>query len=328
MPLNNLVVFNKEIYKAAFYGVVENINLFNEATDGCIMLSHAGAENLGDYVRHTYYNTLDLVRSRNAYATTSIANVTPSMGVASNVKIGRGTKELLWDRSDFKWIQQDDSVMRRVIGEMLAEQIVRNMLQTGIGAAVAAMSAQSSIRNLVDQTPSWSNLWDTAIKRGDKFDDIKVWVMHSLTYSALYKSNLANQQQLFNYSSVKVMQTPDGKKIVITDIPALYVPPVPPDGEDPGSPAKYWALGLCPGAINVEMNNDYQDNETSLNGYEQIRRSWQAEWSIQLSLPNFTWDESNGGHSPSDAALFTSSNWDPINNTSPKYYRGVIGRFL
>jgi hypothetical protein len=51
-------------------------------------------------------------------------------------------------------------------------------------------------------------------------------------------------------------------------------------------------------------------NVETRNGDENIRRTQQSEWTYNLSLKGYKWDETNGGASPSDAALGTGTNWD------------------
>lgn len=49
----------------------------------------------------------------------------------------------------------------------------------------------------------------------------------------------------------------------------------------------------------------------------------QVDYTFGLSLKGYTWDESNGGKSPSDAALATGTNWDKV-ATSIKHTAGVL----
>jgi hypothetical protein len=59
------------------------------------------------------------------------------------------------------------------------------------------------------------------------------------------------------------------------------------------------------------------------NGNENISRTWQAQWSFNLGLKGFAWDKTNGGKSPTTAALTTGTNWDKF-ATSNKDLPGVL----
>jgi hypothetical protein len=84
-----------------------------------------------------------------------------------------------------------------------------------------------------------------------------------------------------------------------------------------------WALGLAADAIRVDQNNDYDANEQAINGDENIKRTFQAEWSFNLGIKGFAWDKTNGSKSPNDAALATATNWDKY-STSNKDIAGVM----
>ena len=138
--------------------------------------------------------------------------------------------------------------------------------------------------------------------------------MHSAPMHALYGNNLANGERLFTYGTVNVMRDPFGKLLVMTDCPNLVTV---------GTPSVYHILGLVPGAVMIDQNNDFTANEESKNGDENIIRTYQAEWSYNVGVKGFSWDKGNGGKSPTDAALFTSTNWDKY-ATDNKDLAGVV----
>ena len=72
----------------------------------------------------------------------------------------------------------------------------------------------------------------------------------------------------------------------------------------------------------VEQNNDFTANVDTLNGDENIIRTYQSEWSYNVGVQGFAWDKSNGGPSPTDAAIGSASNWDRY-STSHKDLAGV-----
>jgi hypothetical protein len=100
----------------------------------------------------------------------------------------------------------------------------------------------------------------------------------------------------------------------MTDSPQLVVA---------GSPTMYPVLGLVSGAVSVEQNGDFDANEETKNGDENIVRTYQAEWSYNIGVKGFAWDKTNGGKSPTDAALFTATNWDKY-ATDNKDVAGVV----
>ncbi|MNO64399.1 hypothetical protein D3C76_551270 [compost metagenome] len=47
-----------------------------------------------------------------------------------------------------------------------------------------------------------------------------------------------------------------------------------------------------------------------MNGKERIETTIQTDYTFGLGLKGYTWDVTNGGKSPSNAALATGTNWD------------------
>ena len=195
-----------------------------------------------------------------------------------------------------------------------------DMLNVGLGASYAALSAQTAVvynatlNTSPEDTLSFGNLNNGQAKFGDQASTISAWVMHSKPMFDLYGKNLSNAERLFNYGNINVMRDPFGKLLVMTDSQNLVIT---------GTPNNYAVLGLVPGAVIIDQNNDYTANEEAKNGDENIIRTFQAEWSYNVGVRGFAWDKTNGGKSPNDAALLTSTNWDKY-ATSHKDLAGVV----
>jgi hypothetical protein len=104
------------------------------------------------------------------------------------------------------------------------------------------------------------------------------------------------------------------KAVIVTDAPALYIA---------GTPNKLRVLGLAAGAATVFDGGDVISNVETVNGKERIETSMQVDYTFGLALKGYTWDETNGGKSPTDVALATGTNWDRV-ATDIKQTAGVI----
>lgn len=107
---------------------------------------------------------------------------------------------------------------------------------------------------------------------------------------------------------------------MITDSPSLFYPAQ--DGQG-ATVTAYSTLGLTSGGLIVGKNNDFDANEEVKNGQENIVRTYQAEWTYNVGIQGFAWDKASGGHSPTDSALLTSTNWKR-NVSSHKDLAGVV----
>ena len=92
---------------------------------------------------------------------------------------------------------------------------------------------------------------------------------------------------------------------------------------NPAGPAKLKVLSLTEGAATVFDGSDLVSNIETSNGQQRIETTMQVDYTFGLGTKGYTWDEVNGGKSPSDAALATGTNWIK-NATSNKHTAGVL----
>lgn len=321
MALSDLAVYSEYAYSSMTEVLRQQVDLFNGATEGAITLSSAAHQ--GDFSDVAFFkNIAGLVRRRNAYGSGVVAEKSLAQIVDTMVKVAAGTPPIRLDPGQFKWIQMNPEVAGAALGQQLAVQTMADMLDTSLGAYYAAhVGIASNVLDITgvaapDDTMSYVAMNNAAAKLGDGSGGrIVVWVMNSKPLYDLYGKNLTNVERLFVYGNVNVSRDPFGRLMVMTDSPSL-VNTVP-------TPDVYHTLGLMPGAIRVDQNNDYTANEETKNGDENIIRTFQAEWSYELGVKGFAWDKTNGGKSPTTAALLTGTNWDRY-ATSHKDLGGVV----
>lgn len=322
MALSDLAVYSEYAYSAFTETLRQQIDLFNSATGGALMLQ--GAAHQGDFSDVAFFAkvTGGLVRRRNAYGSGAVAEKVLKHLVDTAVKVAAGTPPVRLDPGQFRWIQQNPEVAGAAMGQQLAVDTMADMLNVGLGSAYAALAGVGSavVYNAVanseaaDKLPTWNNLNNGQALFGDRSGQIGVWIMHSTPMHKLYANNLTNGERLFTYGTVNVIRDPFGKLLVMTDSANLFAA---------GSPNVYRILGLVPGAVYIGQNNDFDAMEEGKTGDENLVRVYQAEWSYNVGVKGFAWDKANGGKSPTDAALFTASNWDRY-ATDVKDLAGVV----
>jgi hypothetical protein len=314
MALSDLAVFSEYAYDAMTEVQSQQINLFNAASDGTITLS--SGQHQGDYSDHTFFAKISgLVKRRNAYGTGAQASSPLAMLVDTMVKVASGSKPIALDPGQFHWIQMNPQVAGAALGQQLAAASMADMLNTGISGCAIATAAQAALtKDLTAGVLAFTGLAQTAGLLGDRQSAIRAWIIHSKPMTDLYVNALTNAQILFKFETVNIVRDAFGRLFVMTDAPGLtYV----------STGTKYRTLGLQPGAITIHQNNDFTDNFQVTNGDENIGRTYQSEWSFELGLKGYTWDKTNGGKSPNDAALQTATNWDKI-VTDIKDMAGVV----
>lgn len=320
MALSDLAVYSEYAYSAFTETLQQQLALFNAASDGCIQLSSAAHQ--GDYSDVAFFAKIagGTVRRRNAYGSGAIAEKTLSQKVDTMVKVAAGTPPIRIDPGQFRWIQMNPEVAGAVLGQQLAVDTLADMLNIGLGTMVAATATQAAVVTDVtaatapDDLMTFINQVTATSKFGDMANRIRAWVMHSKPMGDLWKNALTNNERLFTYGNVNVLRDPFGRLYIMTDSANLVTA---------GTPNVYNTLGLVPGAIQVDQNNDFDAIEESKTGDENIKRIYQAEWSFELGLAGYAWDKANGGKSPTDAALLTGTNWDHV-ATSEKDLGAVL----
>ena len=323
MALSDLQVYSEYAYTTFTETLQQQVELFNAATGGALLLSSAAHQ--GDFSQEAFFARIagGTVRRRNAYGDGPVAEKHLAQEEDVSVKVAAGTPPIRIDPGQFRWIQMNPEVAGVVLGQQLAVDSMADMLNTGLGAMRSALAGASEVVLDVSADAgnaglmSFQNLNRAQALFGDRSSRIQTWITHSAPLHALYGQNLKNENGLFNYGTINVIRDPFGKLIVMTDSPQLI--------DVNANPAlnEYHTLGLTAGALRIGQNNDFDANEETSNGFENIVRTYQAEWSFNVGVKGFAWDKANGGKSPNDAALFQSSNWDRI-MTDKKDLAGVV----
>lgn len=317
MALSDLARYSEYAYGAMTEVVSQQIELFNAASRGTIVLRDGA--NQGDYNDETMFKKISgLTRRRNPYATSTRTVKQIQDLTKTSVKIGGGTEQIELTEAYLRWLQRDPELAGATVGTQMAGDMLQDMLNSGIVAARVAIGQTAAMvydaSALGSPNMQAAHLVNGAAKFGDRSSAIGAWVMHSTPMHNYWGNAVANAANLFKYETVAVMEDPFGRLFVVTDAPGLVVA---------GSPTKYHTLGLTGGAVVIERNNDFRDNIDSLNGGENIKDTYQAEWSFNLSINGYAWDKTNGGVAPSDAAIATATNWDKY-LTSDKDGPGVV----
>lgn len=315
MAQSNMVIFNQYVPQAAVELLDQMVEKFNGASNGAILLTNQGFE--GDFFERAFYSSLEAAQRRvDRYAANGSASATSLAQVKeASVKVAGGFGPILFEPAQMSWMMKNEAEAIDAISRNLAMAVIKDQLNTGIAAAVAAISNQSTAKNDISATLGISHgaLNDTDALFGDSSGNIITRVMNGTAYHKLIGLNITNANTLFQADGVRIVDIL-GKFIVVTDAPALY---------EAGTPNKLKVLGLSSAGIVVSDGSDIITNAVTSNGKERIETTFQADYSFGIGLKGYTWDETNGGKSPTDAELATGTNWD-LKATSIKNTAGTI----
>ena len=315
MALTNMKVFNQYLMDATAETLGQQIQKFNQASSGAIVLTSMAFE--GDFFQRSFYAALHTAQRRvDRYAAQSSAAATALSQLQENsVKVAGGFGPIVFEPGQMTWIQKNEAEAIAVISGQLAEAIVADQLNSGIAAGVAAISNVAGATNDVSATAgiSYAALNTAHALFGDSSMALVAQVMNGATYHKLIGANLANTPHLFQAQNVLVVDIL-GKAVVVTDAPALY---------EAGTPNKQKVLSLASGGITVMDGSDVITNIDTRNGQTRIETTMQADYTFGLGLKGYAWDTASGGKSPTDAELATGANWDKVVGDI-KHTAGVI----
>ena len=315
MALTNMQVFNKYISPAIIETLAVMVDKFNAASRGAIRLTTQGFD--GDFLQESFFSAIhsaqrrvDRYAANAAQAATNLAQLKQS-----SVKIAGGFGPILFEPGQMTWLQKPTAEGIEVASRNFAEALLKDQLFTAIAALKAAISNQATATNDASATAgiSYNALNDAHAKFGDHSGNILANVMTGQVFHKLIGLNLTNGTELFKADNVTVVDIL-GKAVIVVDAPSLYVS---------GTPNKQYVLGLVDSAAIVHDGGDIITNIETSNGKERIETTMQVDYTFGLGLKGYTWDEANGGKSPTDAEIATGSNWDKT-ATDIKHTAGVV----
>ena len=309
MALSDMQVFNQYIMPATIE------TLAQMASRNSIRLTTEGFD--GDFLQESFFAAIHSAQRRvDRYAANGSASATDLTQLKhSSVKVAGGFGPILFEPGQLTWLRKPTAEGIEVASRNFAEALMSDQLNTAIAALVAAIENNSDATNDVSGSAGldYGALNSAHAKFGDHSGNIITNVMTGAVYHKLIGQNLTNTPQLFQAQNVQVVDIL-GKAVIVTDAPAL---------SEAGTPDLQKVLGLVESAAIVHDGGDVISNIETSNGKDRIETTMQVDYTFGLGLKGYTWDEANGGKSPTDAELATGTNWDQV-ATSVKHTAGVI----
>lgn len=314
-----MVVFQK-YFQTALNKILDlQYSAFNAAVNNALILRPGS--NHGDFIEQSFVLPMDnLIHHRDPRADDSVTTIGFEMDKSRSVKTGRRIGPVEWSVTQFKWIQEDPKRAAVILAKNIAEQKFRKTFDLAVAVLAAAMGNNSNIvhditDSVTNKKLNYGDMTTALGLFGDAYQRINTWLMHSKPMFDLFGANLANEANLFSYNGVIVKRDPFGNPMIMTDTPSLK--------DTTPNPDEYINLGLTPGSVIIEENNDYTQEMVPVLGKTNIKYVWQGEYSVNVEVKNYSWDSTNGGKVPNDAALVLSTNWEVIDDTTVKVLPGV-----
>jgi len=319
MSLSQMEVFNQYVMPATIETLAQMVDRFNAASGGAILLTTEGFD--GNFLQESFYAAIHSAQRRvDRFASNTAAPVTDLTQLKhSTVKVAGGFGPVRYEPSQMTWLNKPTAEGIEVASRNFAEALLQDQLNTAIAALVAAIGNQGALTTVdvsATKKVDYVAVNESHALFGDHSTLLVAQVMDGMAYHTFIGQNLANTQQLFVAGNVRVVDIL-GRVSVITDAPALYT------AAAGGDPAKRRILSLSAGAATVHDSRDIISNIETTNRNQRIETTLQMDYSFGLGLKGYTWDETNGGKSPTDEKLGSGVNWKKV-ASSIKNTAGVM----
>ena len=297
-------IYDEQYFGGMYESIAQNTQAFNAASLGCITL--VGRDHKGDYSKQSFVKDIaNLITRRDTTSVSAATDLAVTQGENVKVKINRKIGPVAQTLDAWRKISSDPREMSYLIGKMVGEKKIQDYLNTALVAARPALAAQASNYHnyIATGTITHQQMLVGLGKLGDQASRIKCFVMHSKPYFDLLAQAVTDKivevaGTVIYAGSVATF----GRPVIVTDSAAL-VDTIP-------VPDSYWSLGLVDNAITVEESEAEEIQSQIVTGLENLVFRIQGEHAFTLGMKGLTWDVTNGGANPNDAAVGTATNWD------------------
>ncbi|WOC14983.1 major capsid protein [Pseudochrobactrum sp. MP213Fo] len=315
MSRDHMKNFNEYFMSTIVETVAQKIQVFNQASAGAIVLSSEGF--VGDFLQTSFYRSLESGQREvsTGGANSAVTAIDLSQQQINTVKVMGALGPIRYEPSQMAWLEKPTQEGIAVVSNAFSDIYMKDMLNRGLLAAVAAIENNTDAVHDVSATAglTYSAMNSAHAKFGDASGSIVASIMNGATAHKLIGDNLANAERLYNFGGVTVIDIL-GKAVIITDAPALF---------EAGTPSKAKILGLVQGGLKIDQTGAVNTNIDTANGKERLETTIQSEYTFAIGLDGYSWNIANGGHSPKSAKLGTGANWDKV-MASVKHSAGVL----
>ena len=283
--------------------VNQKIDVFNGNSNGGMILNTKLQD--GHYGRTRFFDRpSSLVTRRDTTSTSALTTTAVTQDEVISVKVNRGgALEPTLDALIKGGSSEEEFTVNFAM--VMAEEYVKDQVNTAINAVEAALSAQSAlIHDASDGTLAYSDLITGRSKLGDRAPALRCWIIHSKPWHNLLTAGTALAADIVAAEALQFARIPGiGLPFVITDSAGLYLD---------ATTDLYYTLGLVEGGVVVEESEQPRAWMGVNPGSANLTYLMQFEFAYNVTVKGTAWDTDNGGINPTDAAIALSTNWDAV----------------
>lgn len=310
---SNMKVYDPRTQVGFRERIDQNIEVFNAASNGTIVLSTNAK--VGDLDLTAFFTRPDdTVTRRDTTSTAAVDSTIVSQAERAGVKLNRriGPYESTLDAFRKIGAGNNEDALAVAVGEAAAEYVLKDKVTVALGSISAALRNIAGLTHDISALTGGAQYLNTAalntanFKLGDRNQDVIAYVMHSVAAEKLTNgqitSSVSGIGDVVSYGGAPATL---GRPILVTDNASLFIPAAGAD------PAKYITLGLTANAVEMEDTEPETILFDTVLGRANLIVIMQGEYAYNIALKGMTWDVASGVN-PTNAALFTGTNWDSV----------------
>lgn len=299
-----MVIYPAQFHSGMYEVLARNLNAFNAASNNALILE---SEILpGDYAAESFYKTPTSAVTRRDTTSTSAASIVDiatdeEKAPKLNRKFGPFQKSV----DAWRKIGKDAQEMSFVLGQMAAEEILRDQLDAAVAAAEAAIQSQAAMiydaTELSTKTLTHAALANGLAKMGDVASRITAWVLHSKPHFDLVQQALTDK--ITNVADAVIYGASPGtlgRIPIVTDSAQLT------DANGTATDT-YNTLGLVPGAVRVKVSETMAPSFIPVPSKENQLWEFRVEFAYDVFVKGMKFDVTVVN--PTVAQLGTHTNW-------------------
>lgn len=318
------VVIPEILETEQYRGLAEILDVFNEASGGCIVLASANARQASEGGEYTQWRRFKAMSSLdNRVDTDNPANTATAvkleMTEGASVRQTRRLGPVNFSDDAPAAAGMTPEAWNANIGRQFGETQFKTIRNNSIAAAVAAVdsadtpSADCHILDVARGKTAGAKVAIAAShlnlllgKMADHREDIELFVMPSPVFTDLVGDQIANFKVDRIAGTLLYTDVPAafGRKVVVADIPALEV------AQTSGYYTKYFVLGLGRGALTAEITADGPAEVDRDLDTESVRNILRKDYWVDFAIGGMQWAPASATPNPTDAQLATAANWD------------------
>lgn len=302
---SDVIIYNEMAQTAYLERLQDNLNVFNTATNGAIILRD---ENIvGDFEKNAFYKIGGSIEHRNVNSTAKADGKKINMGEQVGVKVPFKYGPYETTEEAFKRRGANPDEFSELVGQDFADALMAGYWSYATSALQGAIGGNSDMLVSARIAEHGKKVLTKAMRTfGDKFGRLSLWVMDSASYFDIVEDAIA--QKLYQ----------EADTVVYGGLPGtMGIPVLVTDQAKSNS-----IYGLQAGAITITNSQLPNFRVSPIDDEENLGLRVRAEGAFNLNILGYSYKESAGAN-PNLETLGATANWAKW-ATSNKNTAGVI----